>query len=130
MPSTFTCDGQGTSPPLVITGERGAGELVVVVTASGGAVHWVLASIDPGGATISDGAVPGGGVVGLNSDGEASYAAPCPEPGETDTYEFTVHALRVPSGITATTPAAQAEDRLAELGTSSAATSASYARPS
>jgi phosphatidylethanolamine-binding protein (PEBP) family uncharacterized protein len=129
VPAAFTCDGDGTSPPLVVTGVAGAQELVVVVTDQvNERTHWLLAGIAPEGATIPDGAVPEGVVVGLNSEGVAAWAPMCPNPGDSRTYEFAVYALSGPSAITAETTPEQARAAITQLATASAATTGSYAR--
>jgi phosphatidylethanolamine-binding protein (PEBP) family uncharacterized protein len=129
VPAVFTCDGAGTSPPLVVTGQAGAVELVVIVTDQiNEATHWVLAGLPPDGTTIPDGAVPEGVVVGLNSDGAAAWAPMCPAPGESRTYEFAVYALSAPSGITGESSAEAARQSLTQLATASAATTGSYTR--
>jgi phosphatidylethanolamine-binding protein (PEBP) family uncharacterized protein len=119
VPTAFTCAGTGVSPPLVITGQVGAQELVVVVTdAANDQVHWVLAGLPPEGVTIPEGTVPAGAVVGLSSAGEAAWEPLCPEPGQTRIYEFSVHALGSASGITSTTAATDAQQLVSAAATS------------
>lgn len=129
VPATFTCDGAGTSPPLTITGTGTAAEVVLVVTDSdaGGRVHWVVAGLDPGGASFPEGGVPQGAVVARNTAGTSAYEALCPPAGQSHTYEFAVHALAAPSGITASTPAAESE-RIVALAETSGAMTGSYTR--
>lgn len=99
----FTCDGTDTSPPLVISATpSGTAELALVVTDldTDGHVHWVMAGIDPTVTTIAQGAVPESAVQAKNSDGKVGYSGPCPPSGEQHEYQWTLHALGAPSGVT------------------------------
>ena len=113
IPRTYSCDGDGESPPLTIGGATDAAELVVVVTdpVADGRVHWVDRRPRPR---------------WRHDPGRVDWRRPpwwastpretrpgsrrCPPPGETHTYEFTVYAMPDASGIDETTPAAEAVD--------------------
>ncbi len=130
IPITHSCDGDGESPPLTIGSAADAAELVVVVTDpdAGGRVHWVIAGLDPGGATIPSGSMAPAAVVGVNTAGEAGWEPVCPPPGETHTYEFTVYALPGASGIDETTPADEALDTVSSESTSASVLTGTYTR--
>jgi phosphatidylethanolamine-binding protein (PEBP) family uncharacterized protein len=131
IPATFSCDGAGVSPPLQLGGsETAAAELVVIATDpdAGGRVHWVLAGLDPSGATIDQGTPPASAVVGLNTAGTAQWEPLCPPAGATHMYEFTVHALAGPSGISGTTTAAEAQALVETQAVASAAMTGTYTR--
>nr|WP_249420021.1 hypothetical protein [Rhabdothermincola salaria] len=113
IPATFTCDGDGVSPPLTVAGaDDSVVELVVVVSApdDAGSFHWVVAGLDPREGSIGEGAVPPGAVVARNGLGVAAYEPLCPPVGQSNLYDFTVYAFAEPSGITADTPSAQTEE--------------------
>ena len=131
IPPTYSCDGDGESPPLTIGGATGAAELVVIVTdpVADGRVHWVIAGLDPDGATIPAGSMVPAAVVGLNTAGDAAWEPVCPPPGETHTYEFTVYAMPDASGIDETTPADEALDTVSAESTSAAVLTGTYTRP-
>jgi len=97
IPSKYTCDGKGISPPLAWTGTpAGAKALAVVVddpdAPRGTFTHWVLLDLDPGTSSIAEGATPPGAKQANNSAGKPSYYGPCP-PSGTHHYRFTVYAL-------------------------------------
>ncbi len=96
LPSKFTCDGGGTSPPLQIAGvPAGAKSLVLIVDdpdAPGGLfTHWILWNISPQTNAISEGGAPSG-VRGANDFGTSGYGGPCP-PSGTHRYYFKILAL-------------------------------------
>lgn len=102
IPSTFTCDGQGASPPMQVAGvPTGTAELMLIVTdpAAKGYVHWAVAGIDPVTAFWAQGTVPNGAVQGRNGAGNVGWAAICPPKGQTHTYDFTLYALGQRSGL-------------------------------
>lgn len=96
IPATYTCDGANTSPALT-WGDIPAGtnEIAVSLTDDDAPdyMHWVIAGL-PGTATsVNEDEVPEGALVGVNTDEVKGYSGPCPPPGETHTYRFTVHFL-------------------------------------
>lgn len=132
IPSEFGCDGSGVSPPLVLGGAaEGAAELAVIVTDpdAGGRVHWIVAGLDPNGATIPEATIPPGAVMAQSTAGPAAWEPVCPPPGQTHTYEFAVYALPTPSGVDETTPAAEAQASVVNAATSSSVLTGTYARP-
>jgi Raf kinase inhibitor-like YbhB/YbcL family protein len=100
IPARHSCEGEGTSPPLSWTAvPAGTVELAITVIdpdAPGTPfVHWVVAGIDP--------VVTGFGEAGLPETAVEvqRWAGPCPPPGETHDYVFTLYLLTSPSGIEA-----------------------------
>jgi Raf kinase inhibitor-like YbhB/YbcL family protein len=96
IPSTFTCDGSDTSPPLQITGvPSGAKSLVLIADdpdAPGGLfTHWLVWNIPSQTNSIAEGSAPKG-VQGANDFGKSGYRGPCPPPG-THRYSFKIFAL-------------------------------------
>lgn len=104
MPAVYTCDGEQKSPPLSIQGvPEGTVSLALLaddpdvpkeLMPSGVFDHWVLYNIPPDTIAIPEGGSVG--TVGVNTKGNAVYAAPCPpkqyEPSE-HRYIFTLYAL-------------------------------------
>lgn len=105
IPSEYTCDGKGISPPLHWEKVPAkAAELVLFViddsnAKSNGGIRWVVGGIDPKSTDVAAGKVPPAGIVGTNTAGNASYGPICPEHGHTDTVEFVMYALRKPISL-------------------------------
>jgi Raf kinase inhibitor-like YbhB/YbcL family protein len=96
IPSKFTCDGAGTSPPLQIAEvPPGAKSLALIVddpdAPSGLFTHWMVWNISPQTNAIAEGSTPKG-VHGTNDFGKSGYGAPCP-PSGTHRYYFKIFAL-------------------------------------
>ncbi|MEW5805539.1 MAG: YbhB/YbcL family Raf kinase inhibitor-like protein [Patescibacteria group bacterium] len=92
----YTCDGENINPPLGIKNvSPEAKSLVLIVddpdAPMGTWVHWVIFNLNPLIDFIEPGKEPGG-IVGLNSWGEAKYGGPCPPSGE-HRYFFKLYAL-------------------------------------
>jgi Raf kinase inhibitor-like YbhB/YbcL family protein len=105
IPSTYTCQGAGTSPPLAWSGvSPDAGSIALVVDdpdAPGrGYVHWVVIDIPPGTPGVDANTSPSGGTV-LDASGGPGWSPPCP-PSGTHHYRFTVYAF--PSDTTPSMP--------------------------
>jgi phosphatidylethanolamine-binding protein (PEBP) family uncharacterized protein len=104
IPSQFTCDGAGISPPLSWQNvPANAAALILFVIddetpGSNGGIRWVVGDIDPKSMGVGAGETPRGGIVGANAQGHASYGAICPAPGATTRVEFDMYALskRIP----------------------------------
>jgi len=105
IPERYACTGQpaGVSPPLSWTGvPAGTVELaltVVDLSSAPQAVHWAIAGLDPATTGLAEGSVPEGAVEARNDSSEFGWYGPCPPPGETRTYLFTLYALTAPSGV-------------------------------
>jgi len=96
IPSTFSCDGGNTSPPLQLSDvPSGAKSLVLIVDDSdapgGSFTHWAVWNISPQTTGISEGSTPEG-VQGTNDFGKPGYGGPCP-PSGAHRYYFKIFAL-------------------------------------
>jgi Raf kinase inhibitor-like YbhB/YbcL family protein len=116
IPRRYTCDGAGLSPPLRWSGAPRAAELVLVVQdpdAPGGTfVHWTAFAI----VARALGSIPAGARLrsGENSAGQDGWTPPCPPKGDTPhRYEFSLYALRRPSGLKPGASPAQVRAKLA-----------------
>jgi len=101
IPSKYTCDGAGVSPPLGIADIPAAAKTLVLVVDDPDAPrgtwdHWVAYGI-----AVTD-RIPEGvaalGTSGVNSGGSKGYQGPCP-PSGSHRYFFTVYALDAPLGL-------------------------------
>jgi len=97
VPRLYTCQGKGVSPALQWSGlpdDDVIESLALVVDAPEEAtVFWVLYGLDPQTAELRQNTVPQPGDQGRNSEGGASYDAPCyPEDGASE-IRFTLYAL-------------------------------------
>lgn len=99
IPSEYTCDGAGISPPLEWKNVPSkAVELVLFViddsseTSSGG-IRWIVGGIEPSSKGVAAGKLPAGAIVGTNTAGKAAYGPICPASGKSDTIQFVLYAL-------------------------------------
>jgi Raf kinase inhibitor-like YbhB/YbcL family protein len=89
IPQRFTCDGDGQSPIIKISGVPAAAKSLVLIVddpdvpkqikSDGLFTHWVLFNIPPDTAEIPEGGTVG--IPGNNSTGAPGYTPPCP-PGQ------------------------------------------------
>ncbi|MDH6168139.1 Raf kinase inhibitor-like YbhB/YbcL family protein [Variovorax boronicumulans] len=106
IPSRYTADGEGVSPPLQWTGlPKGAASLVLVVEDADSPtpnplVHAIVVGLAPEDGALAEAAIPGGdregaGLhVGLNSSLQATWLPPDPPPGHgVHRYAFQLFAL-------------------------------------
>jgi len=99
LKAKFTCDGAGFNPLLNIKDiPEGTQSLALVIddpdAPSGDFTHWVVYGIDPSLKKFPKAQVPRGGIVGLNSAGNAGYIAPCPPQGSgVHNYHFKIYAV-------------------------------------
>ncbi|MBI2038287.1 MAG: YbhB/YbcL family Raf kinase inhibitor-like protein [Candidatus Magasanikbacteria bacterium] len=115
IPAKYTCDGEGVSPPLQISGVPGGAKSLVLIMDDpdipetvkknyGIEVwdHWVVFNIPVEVTTIAEGTNPPG-VLGKNTRGNIAYGGPCP-PDREHRYFFKLYALDVvldlPAGST------------------------------
>lgn len=109
IPTRHTCDGEGTSPPLSVTGvPANASSLAMSVLDPDApvpeapaltVVHWLIWNLNATGGTLmlAEGEVPEGAVQGANTGGENAWMGPCPPPASNPhRYVFTVYALIAP----------------------------------
>lgn len=101
IPPKYTCDGEGISPPLQISGvPENAKSLVLIMDdpdvpknlrSDGMWDHWLVWNIPPETTEIAEGESPRG-VIGKNTGGKAGYGGPCP-PDREHRYFFKLYAL-------------------------------------
>jgi Raf kinase inhibitor-like YbhB/YbcL family protein len=106
IPSRYTCEGAGLSPPLTWSGvPEGARSLALVVedpdAPSGVFCHWSAFDVPPDRPGLAEGygaGRPGDGFrEGVNDYGKPGYGPPCPPPGHgPHHYHFRLLALREP----------------------------------
>jgi Raf kinase inhibitor-like YbhB/YbcL family protein len=98
IPSKYTCDGYGISPPLDWSAEPdGTRSFAILVddpdSEGDPFLHWLVADLPPDVHHLDEGgAVPHEANVGESSAGTASYYGPCPSSGQHH-YRFHVFAL-------------------------------------
>lgn len=97
MPHKYTCDGEGTNPPLQIEGLPAKTKSIALLVddpdaPSGDFVHWLVWNIDPSIKDIREKSIPVGSVEGLTDFGKPGWGAPCP-PSGTHRYFFKLYAL-------------------------------------
>ena len=96
IPSIYTCDGSGISPPLEITNvPKNAQSLALIVedpdTSRGTVTHWIVWNISPQKSQFAEGEkinFP----QGITVAGTVGYKGPCP-PSGTHRYFFKLYAL-------------------------------------
>ena len=100
IPKRFTCDGEGSSPPLRWSRiPRGASGFALIVEDRDADrfVHWALLGIPSSARALREGGIPGGAVEAKNSFGKRGWGGPCPPEGDgPHRYVFALYALRHP----------------------------------
>jgi Raf kinase inhibitor-like YbhB/YbcL family protein len=100
IPKRFTCDGEGSSPPLRWSGVPGGArelELVVEDPDADRFVHWTVLGIPAGAAGTEEGRAPAGVVETDNSFGKPGWGGPCPPEGDDPhRYVFALYATDAP----------------------------------
>ena len=101
IPSKYTCDGENSSPCLIISDvPAGAKSLVLIMDdpdvpknlrKDGLWVHWVVFNIPPAIREIPEGREPEG-IAGEGTAGNTGYYGPCP-PDREHRYYFKLYAL-------------------------------------
>jgi Raf kinase inhibitor-like YbhB/YbcL family protein len=105
IPQKYTCDGDGTTPPITWSalpaGTRSVAVLVDDPDAPHGTfVHWVLFNVPNNTTGVGGGSIPAGSAQGKNGKGDVGWTPPCP-PSGTHHYHFKVYALdtALPAGV-------------------------------
>jgi Raf kinase inhibitor-like YbhB/YbcL family protein len=99
IPTRFTCDGAGKSPPLSWSGVPGDSKGLLLLmedpdAPNGTFVHWIVARIPARARSLAAGRVPPGAVQLQQSFGKNGYGGPCPpEDDPPHHYVFTLYAL-------------------------------------
>jgi Raf kinase inhibitor-like YbhB/YbcL family protein len=103
IPKRHTCDGDGLSVPLLLSGIPDETASLAVIAEDpdapdGTVVHWLLWGVPPDMAMIPEGlartASPKDGLSqGTAADDDLGYFPPCPPEGEEHRYFFRVYAL-------------------------------------
>ena len=98
LAARYTCHGGKINPPLNWSGAPpGTKSLALIVDDSSAPItpyiYWLVFDIGPGTTDIQEGSLPPGAHQAMNSQGSATYDAPCPR-GHPHAYRFTVYALR------------------------------------
>ena len=97
IPSQYTCDGAGQSPPLSWTGvPAGTASLALRVQdidTPTKFIHWLIYDIPPSTTSMAAGQVPPGAKQATNSFGKQAYGGMCPPAGQRHRYVFTMLAL-------------------------------------
>ena len=104
IPTRYTCDGEGVSPPLEWHGvPHGTAELfLLAIDLSGStsdAIQWAVAGISPSASGLSAGSLPAGAVAGLNSAGKAGWGGICGTKGQVHHVAFLFYALNHKLGL-------------------------------
>ncbi|MDO8240562.1 MAG: YbhB/YbcL family Raf kinase inhibitor-like protein [Candidatus Moranbacteria bacterium] len=97
IPMTYSCDGDGASPPLEISEvPAGAESLVLMIDdpdAPGGKfIHWLFWNLKPEAQEIKKNKKPVDAIEGLNELGKHGFVKFCP-PSGTHVYLFKLYAL-------------------------------------
>lgn len=122
IPPIHSCDGADQSPPLHWDGApAGIAAFALVVddpdAPNGNWNHWVLFNV-PAATKALAASVPktpalgDGSRQGTNDFGQIGYRGPCPPPGSSHRYQFTLYALSAPLGLQ---PGAKREAVLKEI---------------
>jgi Raf kinase inhibitor-like YbhB/YbcL family protein len=95
IPKKYTCDSEGTNPPITIEGAPKESKSLTLImddpdAPNGTFDHWVVWNIPPSTTKIAEHSVPG--MEGLNGARKPGYTGPCP-PSGTHRYFFKVYAL-------------------------------------
>lgn len=105
IPDQYTCKDKDVSPPLSWQTVDKANSFALIVddpdAPAGIFTHWVIYNL-PASLTGLPEAVPSSAYTqGRNSFGRSGYNGPCPPPGKTHRYNFTLFALDLPPNMPA-----------------------------
>ena len=132
IPSRYTCDGAGTSPPLEWTGGPSPGAYILVVddpdAPNGDFVHWTVFG-PVSSRRFPEGAAPPEATQGVNSLGHARWDPPCPPRGDPPhRYRFTIYVAGVLGSPGPDAPIRRILDIARRFSTGSAQLFGTYAR--
>ena len=99
LPAKYTCDGESISPPIHWQDAPANTKSFALIYDDPDApvglwTHWVLYNLPPTTNSLTENiaTLPAGTKIGINSDLQANYDAPCPPSGE-HRYIFHLYAL-------------------------------------
>ena len=103
IPTKYSCQGQDISPPLVWREPPAGTQTFALIlddldAPAGVFTHWILFNIPSNSRELPE-AIPtqaqlaSGALQGKNHFGKIGYGGPCPPPGRTHQYQFTLYAL-------------------------------------
>lgn len=97
IPQAYTCDGDDTSPELLISEVPELAKTLVLIVDDpdapmGNFTHWVLYNIPTDTVKISSESLPKGALEGVNDFGRLHYGGPCP-PSGVHRYFFKLYAV-------------------------------------
>jgi Raf kinase inhibitor-like YbhB/YbcL family protein len=106
IPIKYTCDGEDVSPPLAWGQPPEQTQCFALIVDDPDAplgmfTHWVLFNLPANIRQLPEGIptlgqLENGALQGKNDFGETGYSGPCPPPGATHHYRFTLYALDKP----------------------------------
>jgi len=137
LPSRFTCDGRGLSPPLRWKGvPTKARDLALIVedrdVPVGAFTHWTIWRLPfgpVGTGRIFETDVPNGAVEGRNDSGDTGWAPACPPKADgPHHYFFTIYALERPAELVPNASATQVRAAVTTSSLAEASISATYDR--
>ncbi len=120
IPFGYSCEGVNLSPALTWGPlPEGTRSTVLIMddpdAPVGLFVHWVLYNLPPEVSSLAEGAGsgdPAAGTAGKNSYGRSRYDGPCPPPGKSHRYFFTIYATDLEPGLPAGLTAAEVRARI------------------
>jgi Raf kinase inhibitor-like YbhB/YbcL family protein len=111
IPAKYTCQGQDVSVPLTWSDSPAGTDSFALILddadAPGGVfTHWILFNIPSDSRELPEAMpaqaqLPSGALQGKNDFGRLGYSGPCPPPGPSHQYRFTVYALDQPLDLKA-----------------------------
>jgi len=127
IPTKYTADGAGVSPPLEFAGVPPDTVGLALICndpdapRAGGFTHWVVYGMWPDTGGLPEG-VPTAPTVaqptlvqGLNSRGEYGYVPPSPPPGKPHRYQFRLYALAAPLDLGHSATQAELEAAMGDM---------------
>ncbi len=114
IPSKYTCDGDDSSPPLIISDVPKNAKTLALISDDPDApmgtwVHWVVWNIPADTKEIAEGEAPG--EEGTTDFGRTGYGGPCP-PSGTHRYFFKLYALDTELNLPGSTTKKQLESAM------------------